>query len=253
MHTLGIWTLFYKELLRIKEIWLQGVLAPVVSNLLFLMVFGVAFSSSPSPAEGVSYLGFLIPGLAAMGAMTNSVQNPMFSLIVAKFTNNIQELLMIPLKGFEICLAYVGGGIVRGMVVGIVTVIVGLFFARMPFEHPLLILLFALLLTATFSSLGAIIGILSKEFDDAMIIPTFVLTPLMYLGGVFYSVSSLPPTFAWLSKFNPLFYMIDGFRYGFLGVGEAPILLSFAVCVVSFAITFGVASWMFATGYRLKT
>lgn len=253
MNTRGIFTLFYKEIYRFKEVWSQTVLAPVVSNLLFLLVFGVALSGSPSPFAGVGYLAFLIPGLAAMGGMTNSVQNPMSSLIIAKFTNNIGELLMIPLRGFEVCLAYIGAGIVRGAIVSIVTVVVGLFFTKIPFASVPLIIVFLLLLNGIFSSVGVIIGILAKEFDDASIVPTFILTPLMYLGGVFYSIHTLPSFFAAASRFNPIFYMIDGFRYAFLGVGEAPLALSLGVTAGFFAITFAIASWMFETGYRLKT
>lgn len=253
MNPRGVYTVFYKEIQRIKVVWLQTLLAPVMSNLLFLLVFGVAMSHNPSPFDGVPYLAFLIPGLAAMGAMSNAIQNPMSSLIIAKFTNNIQELLMIPLQGFEICLAYVGAGIVRGVMVGAVTIIVGMFFGPVQFVHPGWIIVFSILLNAIFSSVGAIIGIVAKEFDDASIVPTFILTPLMYLGGVFYSVSALPARFAALSKFNPIFYMIDGFRYGFIGVGEAPFAVSLLVCVAFFVVSFGVASWMFATGYKLKT
>lgn len=253
MNYRGTYTLFYKEIARFKEVWTQTILAPVMSNLLFLLVFGVALADSPSPFPGVPYLAFLIPGLAIMGGINNAVQNAMSSLIIAKFTNNIGELLMIPLRGFEIGLAYVAAGILRGMLVSAVTVIVGMFFVSLPFSSWLLLIVFSLLVNGIFSSLGAIIGIVSKEFDTASIVPTFVLTPLSYLGGVFYSVSSLPPVFATASRFNPIFYMIDGFRYAFLGVGEAGLLLSLTITAACFALTFGIASWMFQTGYRLKT
>jgi ABC-2 type transport system permease protein len=246
-------TLFYKEIQRFREVWLQTLLAPVMSNLLFLLVFGVALAESPSPFEGVAYMAFLIPGLAAMGSMTNAVQNPMSSLIIAKYSNNIQELLMIPLKGFELCFAFVAAGIVRGVMVAGVTIAVGAIFANLSYHSISLIILVNILLGAIFSSLGAIIGIVAKEFDSASIIPTFVLTPLIYLGGVFYSIETLPPFFAAASRFNPLFYMIDGYRFAFLGVGEAPFMLSLAVMAAFFVITFGIASWMFQTGYRLKT
>jgi ABC-2 type transport system permease protein len=253
MNPRGTFTLFWKEIHRFKTVWTQTLLAPVISNLLFLLVFGVALSIQPSPFAGVAYLTFLIPGLAAMGAMSNAVQNPMGSLIIAKFTNNIAELMMIPLKGWELCLAYVSAGILRGFLVAAVTVIVGMLFAPLTFAHPLLILVFIILLGGIFSALGSIIGIMAKEFEDASVVPTFILTPLMYLGGVFYSVTSLPPLFAKLSMYNPLFYMIDGFRYAFLGAGEAPIWLSLAVTAVAFALTYGIASAMFQKGYRLKT
>ena len=253
MNPRGTFTLFNKEIQRAREVWLQTILAPVISNILFLMVFGVALSGERTPFPGVNFLSFLIPGLAAMGAMSNSIQNPMSSLIIAKYTNNIQEILMIPLRGFELCLAYVGAGIVRGTLVAVVTVLVGMFFTRVPFAHPLLVIVFMLLLGGIFSSVGAVIGIAAKEFDDAAIVPTFILTPLMYLGGVFYSIQSLPGLFARASKFNPIFYMIDGFRYAFLGHSETTLALSLGITLAAFIITFGIASWMFQTGYRLKT
>ncbi len=253
MNPRGVITLFYKEIQRFREVWLQTLLAPVMSNLLFLLVFGVALSESPSPFPGVEYLAFLIPGLAAMGSMTNAVQNPMSSLIIAKYTNNIQELLMIPLKGFELCLAYVAAGIVRGILVAAITVIVGAFFADLSYYSIGWIIVVNILIGAIFSSLGAIIGIVAKEFDGAAIVPTFIMTPLIYLGGVFYSINTLTGFFAAASRFNPMFYMIDGYRYAFLGVGEAPFALSLAVMVLFFIITFGIASWMFQAGYRLKT
>lgn len=253
MNPRGVWTLFYKELQRFKEVWLQTLLAPVMSNLLFLLVFGVALADSPSPFPGIPYLAFLIPGLSAMGSMNNAVQNPMSSLIIAKYSNNIQELLMIPLKGFELCLSYVAAGVVRGVLVAAITVIVGAFFTDLSYHSVGLIIVVNILLAAIFSSLGAIIGIVAKEFDGAAIVPTFIMTPLIYLGGVFYSITTLSGFFAAASRFNPMFYMVDGYRYAFLGAGEAPFMLSLAVMLGSFVITFGIASYMFQTGYRLKT
>lgn len=253
MNPRGTWTLFYKEIARFKEVWMQTILAPLISNLLFLLVFGLTLSKEASPVPGFAYLTFLIPGLAAMGAMSNAIQNPMSSLIIAKYTNNIQELLMIPLRGYEISLAYIGAGIVRGFLVAASTVLVGMIFTPVPFSNPALIIIFLTLLGGIFSSVGAIIGIVAKEFDGASIIPTFILTPLMYLGGVFYSINHLPGIFASLSKFNPIYYMIDGFRHAFLGTSEISVSLSLGITVLCFVATFGIASAMFQKGYRLKT
>ncbi len=246
-------TLFKKELQRFREVWTQTVLAPVISNVLFMVVFGVALAERASYFEGVTYLQVLIPGLVAMGIMMNAYQNPVGSLMVAKYTNVISELLMIPLKGSEIVVSYIAAGLVRGFVVGLVTLIVGLFFSPVPFAYPMFILLFGVLLGGTFSSIGAIVGVLAPDFDKSAAVQSFVLTPLIYLGGVFYSIGSLPDILAGLSRLNPFFYLIDGFRFGFIGTGDTSILLSSVVTIAFFLATFGIASWMFQTGYKLRT
>lgn len=244
MNTRGILTLFNKETARYREVWGQTLIAPVVSNLLFMTIFGVAFSSA---------LTILIPGLAAMGLMMNALQNPMGSLIVAKYTNIVSELLMIPLRGFEVALAYILAGAARGMLVGVITILIGFVFTPIPFAHPLLILVFSLLLGCTFSSLGLIFGAVFNDFDRVALVQNFIITPLVYLGGVFYSVKALPGFAGQLSHYNPVFYLVDGFRYSFLGTSDAPVGLSLLIAVILFAICFSIASWIFETGYRLKT
>ena len=253
MNTLGVYTLIKRELIRIKEVWKQAVFAPALTNLLFLLIFGVAIADRASVIGDYSYLTILVPGLVAMGLMINALQNPLFSIIISKYSNNIGDLLLLPLTGFELAIAYLVGGVIRGLIVGGVTLLVGLFFAPIPFVHPGLIILFALLLGGIFASLGAVVGVLASDFDKARVVPTFVITPLVYLGGVFYSIESLPPLFQTISRFNPIFYMVDGFRYGFLGVGDSPIALSLAVTVVIFVLFFSLASWIFHTGYNLKS
>jgi ABC-2 type transport system permease protein len=253
MNVKGTYTLFKKEIIRVLSIWKQTVIAPVITNLLFLVIFGVALSERTSGFEGFEYLAVLVPGLVAMGIMINALQNPMSSLIIAKYTNAIDLLLMLPLHGWEIAVAYISGGILRGVMVGAATLIAGTFFVTIPFAHIPLILLFAAMLGGFFAAVGLIIGIVSSDFDKANIIPTFVLTPLIYLGGVFYPVGSLPGIFGTISQFNPLFYLIDGFRYSFLGVSETPLALSLGITFSLFAIAFAIASWMFQTGYKLRS
>jgi len=253
MNYLGVYTLFKRELIRVKEVWRQAVLAPAVTNLLFLLIFGVAIADRVQTFGDYGYMTVLIPGLVVMGLMINSMQNPLFSIVISKYTNNIGDLLKLPLTGFELAISYIAGGIIRGAIVGIVTLIVGLFFAPVPFAHPLLIILFSILIGGTFASIGAILGVISDDFDKANVIPTFIITPLIYLGGVFYSVQTLPGLFQTISKFNPILYMVDGFRYSFLGIGDAPLALSLGITTVLFAIFFGIVSWIFHTGYKLKT
>lgn len=253
MNIPGLLTLLKKELMRIKDIWKQSILSPVISNVLFFVVFGVAIADRATSFAGYNYLTVLVPGLVAMGLMMNSLQNPLFSLIISKYTRNIGDLLMLPLSGIELALAYLIGGMVRGLSVAVVTLIVGFFFAPVPFANPLWILIFTMLLGGTFASIGMILGVISSDFEQANAIPTFVISPLIYMGGVFYSIQNLPGFMQTLTKFNPVFYMVDGFRYGFLGVGDASIWLSVTVTSIFFVGFFSIASWIFHTGYKLKT
>lgn len=253
MNVIGTYTVFKKEIWRFGEVWTQTVIAPVITNVLFMVIFGVALSARVSAFEGFEYLEVLIPGLVAMALMMNAYQNPMSSLIIGKYTNVIQDLLRIPLKGYEVAIAYVAAGFVRGFLVGLVTLMVGLFFTSIPIANVFLILLFTALLSGSFSAFGVIVGVVMPSFDKASMIQTFVLTPFIYLGGVFFSIESLPGAASTVARFNPLLYLVDGFRYGFLGVGDAPIWLSIIVATSIFAITFGLASWIFQTGYNLKT
>lgn len=251
MNTRGVWTLFNKETARFREVWSQTLAAPVVSNLLFLTIFGTVFAAGGN--DSGAYLHSLIPGLAAMGIMMNAFQNPLGSLIVAKYTNIISELMTIPLKGWEIALAYISAGVFRGMLVGVITIAVGFFFVHVGFAHVLMILLFSVLLGGTFASLGTIFGAIFHDFDQMSMVQNFIITPLIYLGGVFFPVSAIPGLAGQIAKFNPLYYMIDGFRYGFTGTHEAPLILSFVVTGLFFVISYSIASWIFQTGYRLKT
>lgn len=252
MNSLGVWTFFRKEIARFREVWTQSLIAPVISNILFLMIFGVAFSGRGA-GTSQQFLTALIPGLASLGIMMNALQNPMGSLIVAKYTNVIGEILMIPLRGYEVALAYIGAAVVRGVLVGGVTLLVGLLFAPLSWAHPLLSFVFALLMGGIFASIGTICGALFNDFDQMAMVQNFIVTPLIYLGGVFFSISSLPGIVGQIARFNPVFYLIDGFRYSFIGTADAPLALSLVVTTGFFLITYGAASWIFQTGYRLKT
>lgn len=253
MNIRGTWTLFAKENRRFLEVWSQTLLAPVVTNVLFMVVFGVALSDRASSFEGYEYLQVLLPGLVAMAIMMNAFQNPSSSLMIAKYTDAISDLLRIPLRGYELVIAYIAAGFIRGILVGIVTLLVGLFFVQIPIASIPIILAFSVLIAATFSSLGVIVGIMATNFDQSGIIQNFLLTPLIYLGGVFFSISALPTGLQSVAKVNPLLYLIDGFRFGFLGAGDVPVAHSFIFASILFLIVFTIASWMFSTGYRLRT
>lgn len=250
MNTLGTWTLFRREMKRFAAVWMQTIATPVITNLLFFLVFGVALAARGGSED---YLAALVPGLAIMGLMQNSFGNPLGSLMIAKFTNAVTELLTIPLRGFEVTIAYLSASIVRGTLIAIVTVLVGMAFTHVTFAHPLLIILYALLIGSTFASLGIVVGIVSKDFDQAGIVQNFILTPMMYLGGVFFPTTALPGVWGVIAHFNPLLYMVDGFRGAFLGQGEIAFSISLAVTFVAFAVSFSLAAWVFESGYKLRT
>jgi len=249
----GVYTMYRKEVRRFMAIWTQTIIAPVISSLLYLAVFGTVIGRSAVGIGDFAYMQILVPGLVAMGLLMNAYQGPVGSLIIAKYTNDIVNLLMVPLSGFEVAVAYIGAAMTRGMMVGGVTLAAGALFTDLSIAHPLLLVLYAGLLTGIAASLGTMIGVVMPDFDRASLVQTFVLTPLLYLGGVFYSIQSLPPTFAFVSKFNPLFYLVDGIRISILGVGDTPMLVALAVTAGFFAVCFGAASWMFHTGYKLKS
>ncbi len=250
----GAWTLFKKEMLRFWDVWAQTLAAPVVSNVLFFVIFGSLFASRAGGGDaGDDYLRVLVPGLAVMGLMMNAFSNPLGSIMIAKYSNAIRELLSYPLKGSHIAVAFISAGGVRGVLVAIITAIVGAFFVPMSVVAPVWLIVFSVLIAIIFASLGIVTAVLSKTFDQSSMVQNFVLQPLIYLGGVFYSIESLPEFARNISTFNPIFYMVDGFRYGFLGTGDVSVWVSFAVTAVIALVSFLSASWIFKTGYKLKT
>ncbi len=253
MYIRSTWTLFSKEMKRFMDVWTQTIGAPIVSNLLYFVLFGSLVGAQAGSEGSEAYLTILIPGLAAMALMMNAFNNPLGSIMIAKYSNSIRELLTYPMKGWHIALAYLGASLVRGIAVAIVTLLVGSLFTRLPFEAWIWIPVFAVLIAIIFASFGIIVAIMAKTFDQSSMILNFLLMPMIYLGGVFYSIKSLPEAVQIASKFNPIFYMVDGFRYGFLGTGDANIWVSFAVTAVMAALFFATASWIFNTGYKLKT
>lgn len=253
MNIIGTWTLFRKEIQRFIEVWTQTLAAPVVSNLLFFVIFGVAMAGRESGFEGLEYLQILVPGLAAMGLMNNAFGNPLGSIMIGKYTNAITELLMWPFKGFEIVLSYVTAAIMRGIVVATITVVVGSFFTEILFSSIPMLIVMTILIGLAFGSFGIIVGVIAKTFDQSSMIQNFVMQPLIFLGGVFFSLSQLDGVMLTVAKWNPLLYMIDGFRYGFIGQMDTSIGMSIGV---SAAVAFGLfflASWMFNSGYKLKS
>ncbi|MEX3582132.1 MAG: ABC transporter permease [Burkholderia sp.] len=248
----GFRTLFYKELLRFWKVSFQTVLAPVVTALLYLTVFGHTLSCRVNVYPGVEYVSFLVPGLVMMSVLQNAFANNSSSLIQSKITGNLVFMLLPPLSYAEIFSAYVLAAVVRGLVVGFGVFVVTIWFIPVSFATPLFIVLFALFGSAILGTLGLIAGIWAEKFDQVAALQSFLIMPLTFLSGVFYSTHSLPPVWREVSRLNPFFYMIDGFRYGFFGVSDIDPLRSLAIVAGFLLLLTLVAMRLLATGYKLR-
>lgn len=221
-----------KEMIRIFRIWLQTLVPPVITITLYFIIFGSFIGSQLGDIDGYDYMAFIAPGLIMMSIITNSYTNTVSSFFSSKFQRNIEELLVSPTPNWVIVLGYISGGMSRGLCVGMLVSLVSLLFIRLPLFNVPFTILFALLTSFVFSLAGLINGIFAKKFDDVSVIPTFVITPLTYLGGVFYSISLLPDFWRMLSKANPVVYMIGGFRYGFLGITDINVWVGLAMLLL---------------------
>lgn len=245
-------TLLRKELLRVFRIWKQTLLPPVITSILYILIFGVSLGSYIKDFQGVTYLQFILPGLAMMAVLTNAYTNTSSSFFGMKFQSSIQEILVSPISNLAVVGAFVLAGMIRGMIVGILVLIVGRLFTNIPLMHIGLILFFFAVVALIFASLGLLNGLTARSFDDVSIFPTFVITPLTYLGGVFYSIALLPPFWKTLSQFNPLLYFINGIRYGFLGLTDVNIYFAIGLSSALAVGSFGLAWYLYAKGYKLK-
>lgn len=229
---IGWETLTRKEVARVLRIWTQTLLPPAITMGIYFIVFGSFLGRRIQPIGDVPYIQFILPGLVLMSCITNSFSNVASSFFSAKFQRNIEELLVSPLPDWVIVAGYVAGGIVRGLLCGLIVALVGLFFTSIPVLHPFWVVVYMLGTCSLFSLAGLLNGLLARKFDDIGIFPTFVLTPLTYFAGVFYSISLLPPNWRGVSLANPIFYMVDGFRYGFLGLNDAPLSVGLTILAI---------------------
>ena len=249
----GWLTLLYKELLRFWKVSFQTILAPVLTALLYLLIFSHVLESHVSVFDGrVRYTAFLVPGLVMMSVLQNAFANSSSSMIQSKITGNLIFVLLPPLSPLEIFGAYVLGAVVRGIVVGFGVLLVTVWFAPLALEHPLWALAFALLGSAILGTLGLIAGIVADKFDQLAAFQNFLIMPLTFLSGVFYSIHTLPPFWQALSHFNPFFYMIDGFRYGFFGLSDVAPAISLAFVATCTAVLGGLTLWILKNGYKLR-
>jgi len=250
--SVGFRTLFYKEILRFWKVATQTIAAPVVSAMLYLLIFGHVLDGRVEMLDGVSYTSFLVPGLVMMSVLQNAFANSSSSLIQSKITGNLVFILLPPLSHVEILSAYVTASIVRGLAVGLGVFIITAWFAHLSFAAPLWIVAFALLGAGILGTLGVIAGIWAEKFDQLAAFQNFLITPATFLAGVFYSIKKLPPFWLAVSHFNPFFYMIDGFRYGFFGQSDVSPWTSLAIVAVVFVVLATVAINLLRGGYKLR-
>lgn len=248
----GLLWFFWKELVRFSKVAFQTVMAPIITSLLFLLVFSHVLEGRVTVYEGVSYTAFLIPGLIMMSVIQNGFANSSSSLIQSKITGNLVFVLITPISYFEFFIAYVAASVVRGLTVGAGILLFALILVKVPVHSYSVVLTFALLGSAILGALGIIAAIWADRYDQLAAFQNFVIMPLSFLSGVFYSIHSLPPFWQTLSQFNPLFYMIDGFRYGFFGVSDVPVTTSVSVCLIAFTFLSLLTLSILKAGYKLR-
>ncbi|MEZ8104964.1 ABC transporter permease [Vibrio cortegadensis] len=251
------WTAFCslltKEVNRFTRIWVQTLVPPAITMTLYFIIFGNLIGARIGEMNGFSYMEYIVPGLIMMSVITNSYSNVASSFFSAKFQKNIEELLVAPVPNYVIIAGFVMGGVVRGLLVGTIVTFVSLFFVDLQVAHWGVIIATVFLTSIVFALGGLINAVFARTFDDISIIPTFILTPLTYLGGVFYSISLLPEFWQGVSKLNPIVYMVNAFRYGFLGVSDVGIVTSFTVLGVFIVALYAVAHYLVTKGIGLRS
>lgn len=249
----ALYTIARREVARIMRIWGQTLVPPAITMTLYFLIFGKLIGSQVRDMGGVSYMSFIVPGLVMMAVIQNAYGNISSSFFGAKFGRHIEELLVSPMPNWVILLGYVAGGVLRGLMVGAIVLVISMFFTHLSVPHPLVTLATVLLGATVFSLAGFINAVYAKKFDDIAIVPTFILTPLTYLGGVFYSTEMLPDWARTLTHFNPVFYIVNAFRYGLLDKTDVPMWTSFGL-MIAFVIGLGaLALYLLKRGTGLRS
>ena len=248
----GFGTLLWREVTRFFSVFSQTILPPIISSFLYFSVFGLSIGSQIREIDGVSYIRYLIPGLIMMYVIEGSYINTSSSLFISRWANYIEELLVTPLSYFEMVLAILLGGVVRGLVIAGGVALMSLFFVRFPIAHPFIMAFFLVFVSMVFSSLGIIIALFAEEFEHLSIANVFVITPLVFMGGVFNSISMMPESLRWIAHINPIFYMVNGLRYGMIGMSDADLVKSAGVVAGLFFFLFGAAVYLFRIGFKLR-
>lgn len=253
LYWVAMKTIWIKEITRFARIWVQTLLPPVITMSLYFIIFGSLIGARIGNMDGVNYMQFIVPGLIMMSVITNAYANVCSSFFGAKFQKSIEELLVAPVPSHIVIIGFVGGGVARGVLVGLLVTLVSLFFVPLHIYSWWMVIITVLMTAILFSLAGLVNAIFAKTFDDISIIPTFVLTPLTYLGGVFYSLSLLPEFWQMVSKLNPIVYMISGLRYGFLGISDVAISITLSVLVIFIVILYAITWYLIEKGQGLRT
>ena len=252
MNIRAIQAIYLFEMARTWRTLLQSIVSPVVSTSLYFVVFGSAIGSRITQVEGVSYGTFIVPALVMLSVLTQSIANASFGIYFPKFVGTIYELLSAPISYYEIVLGYVGAAATKSIILGLIILATAALFVPLRIEHPFAMLLFLVLTSVTFSLFGFIIGIWADGFEKLQLVPLLIITPLTFLGGSFYSIDMLPPFWQKVSLFNPVVYMISGFRWSFYGLADVGVVVSLVMATFFMAVSLAIVTWIFKTGYRLK-
>ncbi|MGH6614210.1 ABC transporter permease [Sphingomonas sp.] len=249
----GVWAIYRFEMARaLRTLW-QSLVTPVITTSLYFVVFGGAIGSRMQTVDGVGYGSFIVPGLIMMSLLTQSISNASIGIYFPKFTGTIYELLSAPVSAMEMVLGYVGAATTKSVILGLIILITAMLFVPLPIAHPFAMLAFLVLTSVTFSLFGFIIGVWAKGFEQLNFVPALLITPLTFLGGAFYSISMLPQPWQTVSLFNPVVYLVSGFRWSFFDKGDVSVGISLGVTALFMVLCLSVIGWIFKTGYRLKS
>ena len=253
MNLYAVRAIYRFEMARAGRTLMQSIVSPVISTSLYFIVFGAAIGSRIPEVDGISYGAFIVPGLVMLSLLTQSIANASFGIYFPKFTGTIYELLSAPVSYAELVVSYVGAAATKSIILGLIILLTARLFVPLRIDHPFWMIVFLLLTSVTFSLLGFIIGIWADGFEKLQIIPLLIVTPLTFLGGSFYSINILPPFWKAVALFNPVVYLISGFRWSFYGLADVEVGVSLGMTVVFLAVFIAIVAWIFKTGYRLKS
>ncbi|APH73567.1 ABC transporter permease [Aquibium oceanicum] len=253
MNGHAVWAIYRQEMARTRRTLLQSIVSPVISTSLYFVVFGAAIGSRIEEIDGISYGAFIVPGLIMLSLLTQSISNAAFGIYFPKFVGTIYELLSAPISYFEIVIAFVGAAATKSIILGLIILATAFLFVPMQIMHPAVMLLFLVLTAFTFSLFGFIIGIWADGFEKLQLVPLLIVTPLTFLGGSFYSIDMLPPFWRTVTLFNPVVYLVSGFRWSFYGQSDVNVVVSLGMTLAFLAACLAIVAWIFRTGYKLKT